>query len=580
MQLDPTQLIDHKYKLLHTLGTGGFGEVWLAQDTVLGDHRVAIKFLTAISKDEDKAFLVEMRALAGLNLPGIVTFHHHFRHQNQLALVMAHCAGGSLLQRLRDMLQEDAQGWVNQVADWILQLCDTLAVVHARGLVHHDIKPSNILLRDCMAVLADFGIVNTTGGTVIYSSPDKGLGLARRDDAREDIYALGVTLLALLNRAHPWHSLTGEALQQAKRLRTLPADLNEPTWLIEIALKAIHPEAELRFQTAADMAAALRAQSVPISVDRDAMKAHRGVLAGEKALKRGAWHRAEQAAAVALRLSPRLPSAVLLAGRIKLLQHQTDAAFGILKDAAHGPSRNLMGVELGWLYLLRGEMAMALSTLSDEVTRNPINIEAHCLLLECYCRVGRFDEMKRLAEILRKEKCDNSAIENAGLLARLGLRELDPDWLQKQVVRAKGGNPFSIYNAQVALAGPQALGGWDRLMQKLVFQDFRFGTAVATKPKNTVIVEYQGYKVAFTDKLISIGKLVVNNLEINSPSASRRHAVIVNMGTEVWLHDLQSTVGTWVDGLRVYGKQPLMGVHDVKIGDAALRVWSREDRVV
>ena len=430
-----------------------------------------------------------------------------------------------------------------------------------------------------MAVLADFGIVNTTGGTVIYSSPDKGLGLARRDDAREDIYALGVTLLELLNRALPWHALTGEALQQAKRLRTLPADLNEPTWLIEIALKAIHPEAELRFQTAADMVAALRARSVPISVDCDAFKAHRAVLAGEKALIRGAWHGAAQAAAVALRLSPRLPSAVLLAGRTKLLQHQTDAAFDILKDAAHGPSRNLMGVELGWLYLQRGEMAMALSTLNDEVTRNPINIEAHCLLLECYWRVGRFDEMKRLAEILRKEECDNSAIENAGLLARLGLRELEPDWLQKQVVRAKG-SPFSIYNAQVALEGPQALGGWDRLMQKLVFQDFRFGTAVANKPKNTVIVEYQGYKVAFTNKLISIGKLVDNNLEINSPSASRRHAVIVNMGTEVWLHDLQSTVGTWVDGLRVHAKQPLMGVHDVKIGDAALRVWSREDRVV
>ena len=101
MQLDSAQLIDHKYKLLHTLGTGAFGDVWLAQDTVLGDHHVAIKFLTDISADEDKAFLVEMRALAGLNLPGIVAFHHHFRHQNQLALVMAHCAGGSLLQRLR-----------------------------------------------------------------------------------------------------------------------------------------------------------------------------------------------------------------------------------------------------------------------------------------------------------------------------------------------------------------------------------------------------------------------------------------------------------------------------------------------
>ena len=91
---------------------------------------------------------------------------------------MEHCAGGSLARRLQDEYPVDVQVWINQVVQWMVQLCDTLAVVHARGLVHHDIKPLNILLRDGMAVIADFGIVNTTGGTVIYSSPGKGLGLA------------------------------------------------------------------------------------------------------------------------------------------------------------------------------------------------------------------------------------------------------------------------------------------------------------------------------------------------------------------------------------------------------------------
>jgi serine/threonine protein kinase len=179
MTLKAGQLLDRKYSLLRELGQGGFGEVWLARDTVLGDHHVAIKFLIASSPAKDKDFLAEMRALAGLKLPGIVTFHHHFRHLKQLALVMEHCVGGSLLRRLRDHQLIDTQVWVNQVAQWVLQLCDTLAVVHARGIVHHDIKPSNVLLRDGQAVIADFGIVNTTGGTVIYSSPGKGLGLAR-----------------------------------------------------------------------------------------------------------------------------------------------------------------------------------------------------------------------------------------------------------------------------------------------------------------------------------------------------------------------------------------------------------------
>ena len=159
MTLAAGQHLDDKYQLLHTLGQGGFGEVWLAQDTVLGDHHVAIKFLKAASPDRDKEFLVEMRALAGLKLPGIVTFHHHFQHQKQLALVMEHCAGGSLARRLQDEYPVDVQVWINQVVQWMVQLCDTLAVVHARGLVHHDIKPLNILLRDGMAVIADFGIV-------------------------------------------------------------------------------------------------------------------------------------------------------------------------------------------------------------------------------------------------------------------------------------------------------------------------------------------------------------------------------------------------------------------------------------
>ncbi len=401
---------------------------------------------------------------------------------------------------------------------------------------------------------------------------------ARRDDAREDIYALGVTLLELLNRGHPWTKFTGDALEEAKRHRTLPIGLDEPTWLIEIALRAIHPEAALRFQTAADMAAALRGRSVPVSVDRNAMKSHRAVLAGEQALKRGSWHKAEKAVGVALRLSPRLPSAVLLAGRIKLLQHQTDAAYDILKDAVHGPSGNLMGLELGWLHLQRGELPMALSTLSDEVTRNPLNIEAHSLLLECYWTVRRFDEMKRLAEVLRVEKCDNPAIENAGLLARMGLHELDAAWLKKQLARVNV-SPFSIYNVRVALAGPQALGGWDCLLEKLLFQEYRFGLPTALKPTNTVVIEYRGNKMSFADKLISIGKLTANSLLIDAPSASRRHAVIVNMGNEVWLHDLHSTVGTWLDGTQIHGKRPLMGVHDVRIGNAPLRVWSGEDLI-
>jgi serine/threonine protein kinase len=578
MSLAAGQRLDNKYLLLRTLGRGGFGQVWLAQDTVLGDHHVAIKFLTSSSPAGNDAFLTEMRTLAALNLPGIVTFHHHFMHGGQLALVMEHCTGGSLAQKLGNDQSKDAVAWTHQVVQWLLQLCDTLTAVHSRGLVHHDIKPPNILLRNGSAVLADFGIVNTGGGTVIYSSPNKGLGLVEPDDGREDIYALGVTLLELLIRSHPWRGLKGNDLVAAKRQRILPDDLDAPSWLLEIALKAIHPDEVLRFQTAADMAGALRARNVPVYVDRNALKAHRAVLAGELALKRGHWSKAEKAAVAARHLSPNLPSAVLLAGRIKLLQHQPDAAYDILKDAAQGPSSHLMGLELGWLHLQRGDLPRALSTLSDEVTRNPLNIEALCLLLECYWKVRRFDEMKRLAEVLRIEKCDNKAIENASLMARLALSELDVAWLKNAITDGLSG-PFSVYNMKVALTDPLSLGERDRLLEKLIFQDYRFGLPSAIKATNTVVVEFQGKRQSFTQNLISIGQLNANDLTINSRTVSRRHAVIVNMGHEVWLHDLHSTQGTWVQGVEINKKQTLLGVHDVRIGSAELRVWSRHDLI-
>lgn len=578
MSLAAGQRLDNKYLLVRTLGRGGFGQVWLAQDTVLGDHHVAIKFLTNASPDGSGAFLAEMRALAGLHLPGIVTFHHHFEHAGQLALVMEHCNGGSLAQKLGHNKLKDGLAWTHQVVQWILQLCDTLTAVHSRGLVHHDIKPPNILLRNGSAVLADFGIVNTGGGTVIYSSPGKGLGLVEPDDGREDIYALGVTLLELLAGVHPWQGIKGNELLTAKRQRVLPDNLDAPSWLLEIALKAIHPDEVLRFQTAADMASAMRARNVPVNVDRNALKAHRAVLAGEFALKRGHWLKAEKAAVAAQHLSPNLPSAVLLAGRIKLLLHQPEEAYAILKDVARGPSSHLMGVELGWLHLQRGDLPRALSTLSDEVTRNPLNIEALVLLLECYWKVKRFDEMKRLAEVLRTEKCDNKAIENASLMARLALRELDAAWL-KTAIADGFGSPFSVYNMKVALNDPLSLGGWDRMLEKLIFQDHRFGLPSASKAVNTVVVEVEGKRHSFTQNLISIGQLNTNDLPINSSTVSRRHAVIVNMSHEVWLHDLHSTQGTWVQGLEISKKQALLGVDDVRVGNAELRVWSRQDLI-
>ena len=118
--------------------------------------------------------------------------------------------------------------------------------------------------------------------------------------------------------------------------------------------------------------------------------------------------------------------------------------------------------------------------------------------------------------------------------------------MQKQLTQDNG-SPFSVYNAQVTLAGPQSLGGWDSLLEKLVFQDYRFGQPTALKSTNTVVVEYRGNKVAFTSRLVSMGKLAANDLEVDATSASRRHAVMVQCTLAV---NADSSVRTILIGLQ------------------------------
>ena len=460
----------------------------------------------------------------------------------------------------------------------MVSVADTLASVHERGYVHQDIKPSNLLLKNGLPVVADFGIVNTAAGTPQYSSPDKRLGLASANDPREDVYSLGVTLLELSMGRHPFGGLVGSDLERAKQRRSLQEQLPVPDWLMEIGLKAIHPDAALRFQSAQDLSNALKERRLPVVINRTAMKAHRAVLTGERALKRAAWQKAQRSAAGALLLCPSLPSAVLLDAWVKLILHQTDAAFEALKTIQDSSSRHLIGLELGWLYLQRGDLPQAIATLSDEVTRNPLNLVATCLLLECYWRVRRFDEMKRVAQIMMDEKCESAAFETALWLARLATGDLNR--AQARELAASGlANPFVAHNNSVAMAGLTAIGGRDAMITKMLFQDYRLGLPAALKAKNTVVVEFGERTLRIADPIISIGKLPGNLVAVDHNSLSRRHAVLTNVGHEVWIHDLASTRGSYVDGTKVVGKRILLGVHDVRLGDVKLRLSAREDLV-
>ena len=316
--------LDNKYLVTRRLGGGGFGEVFLANDGGRSPTGKWQSRLLSRPREGDHSDLVwEMRALAQLNHRHVVAFYHHFNDDKCLYLVMEFCPGGSLNDRLM------AAGGCpeTQVFAWGLDLCETLAFVHGKHIVHHDIKPQNILFAgDGTIKLGDFGVANRNIGTRLYMPPEMLLGEAvSRTDPRVDVYALGLTLLESLTGRHPFEDLLpGDAVQARIAHSFVAADL--PRWVQDVLLKATHPTPELRFQTAADFGDAIRGRHVSYVFDGNRIKADALAKKAESAIARRKWKQAERLTSYALELSPDCVAALLAAGRCQLSMRRIDRA--------------------------------------------------------------------------------------------------------------------------------------------------------------------------------------------------------------------------------------------------------------
>jgi non-specific serine/threonine protein kinase len=211
------------YRIMEKLGRGGMGEVFLAEDLRL--HRpVALKVLgdDARGNGEARARLVrEARAASALNHPGIAVIYEIDevdRDGTPLAFIAMEYVAGSTLAELKDRLD------VNAVLEIAAQLADALAAAHARGVVHRDVKPSNVIVSEGRRLkVLDFGLAQYTppvdeaastwsrpaveaagalAGTVAYMSPEQALG--KELDARTDIFSFGIVLHELLAGEPPF----------------------------------------------------------------------------------------------------------------------------------------------------------------------------------------------------------------------------------------------------------------------------------------------------------------------------------------------------------------------------------------
>lgn len=260
----PSRLLGGRYRLQRVIGHGGMSDVHVARDEVLG-RDVAVKLLSPDRVDGAggvERLEREARATAGLSHPNVVVVHDVLRDGPDAAIVMELVTGETLADRLR---RAGPMPWTEAV-ETAEQVASGLAAAHARGLVHRDVKPSNVLLGDDGQVkVADFGIAGsreastqttTVRGSVPYLAPEQARG--QRPDPRTDVYALGCVLHELLTGQPPFSDDTDAAIigQHLHRQPTGPGErvADVPAALDALVLRMLAKEPSDRHP---DMAAVL-----------------------------------------------------------------------------------------------------------------------------------------------------------------------------------------------------------------------------------------------------------------------------------------------------------------------------------
>lgn len=197
-----------RYQLLQVLGRGTAGLVYEGIDPAL-DRQVAIKAIAVHRPADGARFIAEAQAMARLNHPHIVTVHDFGEEPGVAYLVMELIAGEDLAGYFDDSQLFSLEFTLDDSIRIVCELLDALDYAHRQGLVHHDVKPANVMLTQQLQVkLMDFGMAHTPG----YMSPEQIMG--RQPGSQADLFAAGIILYQFLTGTHPFKGDSLLALQQ------------------------------------------------------------------------------------------------------------------------------------------------------------------------------------------------------------------------------------------------------------------------------------------------------------------------------------------------------------------------------
>jgi serine/threonine protein kinase/Flp pilus assembly protein TadD len=261
-------MVSH-YRIIEKIGAGGMGEVYLADDTGL-NRRVALKFLPvhlAQNPDLRARFTREARAAAKLDHPNIITIHEVDEFDGRPFFVMQYIEGNTL----HHYCHEETPSLDRSIA-LIAEVAAGLSKAHAAGIIHRDIKASNIIVdHEFRPKILDFGLAaiqdsemltktGSTLGTISYMSPEQAQG--REVDHRSDLFSLGIVLYELIAGRTPFRRNNDAATLQAiinespEPLARYKSDVSPE--LQRLMDKILAKDPSERYQSAADFAADLR----------------------------------------------------------------------------------------------------------------------------------------------------------------------------------------------------------------------------------------------------------------------------------------------------------------------------------